>query len=124
MKWHHKPQGGEANIENNNTIYSKRTVSAKLKTNRQTKKNEELMVLADRLGLPRGREWEITPELCMMPITSYRNFSQKIKIKPPLKSNPQEMSTFSCACRNNLWSRHWKIPKLVITASWPPSRYC
>lgn len=30
-------QGGEANIENNNTIYdNKRTVSAKLKTNRKT----------------------------------------------------------------------------------------
>lgn len=45
MKWHHKPQGGEAHIENNNTIYSKRTVSAKLKTDKQ--KNKELMVLDD-----------------------------------------------------------------------------
>lgn len=49
MKWHHKPQGGEANIENNNTIYSKRTVSAKLKkkTKTTTKKTEKLRVLAD-----------------------------------------------------------------------------
>ena len=37
-------QGGEANIEKNNTIYdNKRTVSAKLKPNKQKKKSKNQM---------------------------------------------------------------------------------
>lgn len=68
--------GREANTESYYIMHSKRTVSAKLKTN---KKPQERVILAAGLGLPRGKGWEIKLETCMMPtITSYRNSSQRI----------------------------------------------
>ena len=79
MERHHKSQGGEANTENNITLYhSKRTVSAKLKTNKQKNPKPVILVRFGWLRLPRWKEWEIKLEICVIPtMTSYRNSPQK-----------------------------------------------